>query len=69
MLFRSAEIGTILIERSRQTIVVADSSKIGRRGFTPIAPATAIDVLVTDAEADAAELSALRQAGVDVHIA
>jgi len=64
-----AEIGTILIERSRQTIVVADSSKIGRRGFTPIAPATAIDVLVTDAEADAGELSALRQAGVDVHIA
>ena len=64
-----AEIGTILIERSRQTIVVADSSKIGRRGFTPIAPATAIDVLVTDGEADAAELSALRQAGVDVHIA
>ena len=48
-----AEVGTILIERSRQTIVVADSSKIGRRGFTPIAPATAIDVLVTDAEADA----------------
>jgi DeoR/GlpR family transcriptional regulator of sugar metabolism len=49
--------------------VVADSSKIGRRGFTPIAPATAIDMLVTDAEADAEELSALRQAGVDVHVA
>ena len=64
-----AEIGTILIERSRQTIVVADSSKIGRRGFTPIAPAKAIDVLVTDGEADPGELSALRQAGIDVHIA
>ena len=64
-----AEIGTILIERARRTIVVADSSKIGRRGFTPIAPATAIDVLVTDEHADEDELSALRQAGIEVHIA
>jgi DeoR/GlpR family transcriptional regulator of sugar metabolism len=64
-----AEIGTILIERSRQTIVVADSSKIGRRGFIPIAPATAIDMLVTDEHASADELSALRQAGIDVHSA
>jgi len=64
-----AEIGTILIERARRTIVVADSSKIGRRGFTPIAPVTAVDVLVTDQHADAEELSALRQAGIDVHIA
>ena len=64
-----AEIGTLLIERARRTLVVADSSKIGRRGFTPIAPATAIDVLVTDEHADAEELSALRQAGIDVHIA
>jgi len=64
-----AEIGTILIERARRTIVVADSSKIGRRGFTPIAPVTAIDVLVTDEHADPQELSALRQAGIDVHIA
>jgi DeoR/GlpR family transcriptional regulator of sugar metabolism len=64
-----AEIGTLLVERARRTLVVADSSKIGRRGFTPIAPATAIDVLVTDEHADAEQLSALREAGIDVHIA
>ena len=64
-----AEIGTILIERARRTIVVADSSKIGRRGFTPIAPATAIDVLVTDDHANENELSTLRQAGIEIHIA
>jgi DeoR/GlpR family transcriptional regulator of sugar metabolism len=64
-----AEIGTILIERARRTIVVADSSKIGRRGFTPIAPATAIDVLVTDEHADEQELSALREAGIEIHTA
>jgi DeoR/GlpR family transcriptional regulator of sugar metabolism len=64
-----AEIGTVLIERARQTIVVADSSKIGRRGFTPIAAAQAIDILVTDEHAPADEVSALRQAGIDVRIA
>src|SRR5580692_6127237 len=41
-----AEVGSVLIERARQTIVVADSAKIGRRGFTPIAPASAIDILI-----------------------
>jgi DeoR/GlpR family transcriptional regulator of sugar metabolism len=64
-----AEIGTILVERARRTIVVADSSKVGRPGFTPIAPAAAIDLLVTDEHADEHELAALRQAGIDVHIA
>ncbi|WP_033289856.1 DeoR/GlpR family DNA-binding transcription regulator [Amycolatopsis jejuensis] len=63
-----AEIGTVLIERARQTIVVADSSKIGRRGFTAIAPTTAVDVLVTDSAADPEELDALRDSGMQVHV-
>lgn len=63
-----AEVGTTLIERARRTVVVADSSKVGRRGFTPIAPASAVDCLITDEGADDEELSALRAAGVDVHI-
>ncbi len=64
-----AEIGAVLIERARRTIVVADSTKIGRRGFTSIAPSTAIDCVVTDSAADENELAALRDAGVEVHIA
>lgn len=63
-----AEIGTVLVERARRTIVVADSSKIGRRGFTPIAAAAAVDCLVTDDEADPGELAALRALGVEVHV-
>ena len=61
-----AQIGTTLIDRARRTIVVADSSKIGRRGFMPIAPVGAIDVLVTDEGAPSEELSALRAQGVEV---
>jgi DeoR/GlpR family transcriptional regulator of sugar metabolism len=62
-----AEIGSVIVERARKTIVVADSSKIGRRGFTPIAPTSAIHALVTDEAADPAELTALRDRGIDVH--
>ena len=63
-----AEIGAVLIERARRTVVVADSSKVGRRGFTPIAPSASVDLLVTDSGADRDELDALRAVGVDVHV-
>jgi DeoR/GlpR family transcriptional regulator of sugar metabolism len=62
-----AEIGSVIVERARKTVVVADSSKIGRRGFTPIAPTSAIQTLVTDEGADPTELKALRDRGVEVH--
>lgn len=61
-----AEIGTVLVERAQRTVVVADSSKVGRRGFTPIAASSAVDCLVTDSDADPAELAALRKTGVEV---
>lgn len=64
-----AEIGSVIVGRARKTIVVADSSKIGRRGFTSIAPTSAVHTVVTDAAADAAELEALRAAGIVVVIA
>jgi DeoR/GlpR family transcriptional regulator of sugar metabolism len=64
-----AEIGTVIIERASQTIVVADSSKIGRHGFTTIAPISAVDILITDDNADPSELAAFRDAGVNIHIA
>jgi DeoR/GlpR family transcriptional regulator of sugar metabolism len=64
-----AEIGAIMIERARRTVVVADSTKIGRAGFTPIVPIRAVDVLVTDTDADPGEVSALRALGVEVILA
>ncbi len=64
-----AEIGTIIVRRARRTIVVADSSKIGRRGFTAIAPIASVHTVITDADADPDELKALRDSGVGVVIA
>jgi DeoR/GlpR family transcriptional regulator of sugar metabolism len=64
-----AEVGATMIARARKVIVVADSSKIGRQGFTPIAPTESVDVIVTDDAADGIEIAALRERGVEVVIA
>ncbi|MDQ8706109.1 DeoR/GlpR family DNA-binding transcription regulator [Streptomyces sp. LHD-70] len=64
-----AEIGATIARQAARTIVVADSSKIGKRGFTQIAPISAVNVLVTDAGADEKELDRLREAGIDIVIA
>ncbi|RLV49743.1 DeoR/GlpR transcriptional regulator [Nocardioides mangrovicus] len=61
-----AEIGTIIVKRARKVIVVADSSKVGRRGFAHIAPISTLTTLITDSGADPEELAALKAGGVDV---
>ncbi|MGW5238543.1 DeoR/GlpR family DNA-binding transcription regulator [Monashia sp. NPDC004114] len=57
-----------MIERSKQVICVATGDKLGVRTFASICPATRIDHLVTTAGAAQAEVDALRDAGVDVHM-
>ena len=63
-----AQVGATLVARARMTIVVADSSKVGRRGFTPICSMDAVDLLVTDVDADHAEIAALTASGLAVDL-
>jgi DeoR/GlpR family transcriptional regulator of sugar metabolism len=63
-----AQVGTTLVNRARHIIVVADSTKVGRHGFTSIAPVESIDVLVTDTGADPDEVANLRARGVEVRL-
>lgn len=63
-----ATIGTTMVSRAQRTIVVADSSKVGRTGFTPISAIEDIDVLVTDDDVDEAEVARLRARGVEIII-
>ena len=63
-----AEIGSVIVQRARRTIVVADSSKIGRRGFTSIAPLAAVHTVITDEGADQATLRAFAEQGIDVQV-
>ena len=55
-----------LIKRARRAIVVADGSKLGRAAFARICELDEIDELITDADAPAAELEGLRDAGLEV---
>jgi len=61
-----ASINHLMARQAAQVVVVADSSKIGRRAFARICTASEIDVLVTDtglADEDAARFT---EAGVQV---
>ena len=46
--YREVDVSRQMIERSNSVIVVADHSKIGKEGFSYIAPFDSVDVLVTD---------------------
>lgn len=61
-----AAIKTAMIAAGARRIVLADSSKLGLDSTVSFAALADIDVLVTDAGASARDLSALREAGVEV---
>jgi DeoR family transcriptional regulator of aga operon len=52
-----------------QVIIVADSSKVGRRAFARICTAREIDTLVTDTGIPAEEAARLKDAGLNVILA
>jgi DeoR/GlpR family transcriptional regulator of sugar metabolism len=64
-----AEVGAVATSRARKVIAVADSSKLGRQGFTPIVPLSDIHVLITDIGADPDLVAEIRAAGVEVLLA
>jgi DeoR family transcriptional regulator, fructose operon transcriptional repressor len=58
-----------MMAAARRTIVVADSSKLGKHSFAQIAPLQAMQVLVTDAKPTEDLNAALRDSGVQVIVA
>ncbi len=61
-----AETDRHLMAAARNLVILADSSKFGRRGPVRLATTTQIGTLVTDADAPAAELDPWRASGVEV---
>jgi DeoR family transcriptional regulator of aga operon len=55
-----------LIARAERTLVVADSSKIGRAAFARIVDAAAVEELITDRAADGDEVALLAELGLRV---
>jgi DeoR/GlpR family transcriptional regulator of sugar metabolism len=64
-----AEIGAVIASRARRVVVVADSTKIGRQGFTAIIPLAEVHVLVTDLAADPDQVTRAREMGIEVVLA
>ncbi|HBP37183.1 MAG TPA: hypothetical protein DD640_00245 [Clostridiales bacterium] len=60
------EINRLMMERSSCTIVVADYSKIGFESFSVLGAMSDARYLVTNQNADAAMLTAIRDSGVEV---
>jgi DeoR family transcriptional regulator of aga operon len=61
-----AEVDRMMVERSRQVILVTDSSKLGRVGFVPVKPISAFHMLVTDTNAPPDIVKSIRDSGVEV---
>ena len=63
-----AQTNHALLARARQVIVVADSSKLGKRALARICEVDAVHEVITDGGAEAAEIGRLRGAGVTVTV-
>lgn len=63
-----AHLNNIMIERSDKVYVLADSSKINKRGFGKICNIDKIDVLITDNNIEKSDLKKLESVGVEVII-
>src|SRR3984957_15341201 len=61
-----ASINRLMGQQAGRVIVVADSSKVGRRAFARICTIGEVDVLVTDTGIAAQDAARLEAAGVDV---
>lgn len=57
------------LESAARSVVVADSSKLGKSQMIQIAPLDRIDVLFTGTEAPAEELEILREVGLEIEVA
>lgn len=65
----TAESRRAIIAAARERVALADHSKLGIELLHRVAPLTALDILVTDAAADDAQLLPIREAGVEVLVA
>ncbi len=61
-----ARVKSALIAAARRTVVLADSSKVGREDFAHVASLSRIDALITDSGIDVEHLIELEMTGLEV---
>ena len=63
-----ANLNRVMMKASQKTIVLADSSKFGRRGFSTICDLDAIDHIITDNKIPSKILNDLQERGIEVTV-
>jgi DeoR family transcriptional regulator of aga operon len=63
-----AQLNAQMIRIARKVVAVSDSSKLLRRNLSVIAPVEQVDLLITDRNADAQCIKAIRACGVEVKL-
>lgn len=66
---REAELNRKMMAVAQKTIVLADSTKFGRRGFAKISNMEDVDVIITDPGISSKDVKALDELGIDLIIA
>lgn len=66
---REASLNQKMMAAAQKTIVLADSSKFGRRGFAKIADIDAVDVIITDAGISPKVIKRIEDLGIELIIA
>jgi len=66
---REANLNQQMIASAQKTIVLADSSKFGRRGFARIADIDAVDIIITDAGISPKLVRKVEDLGIELIIA
>ena len=66
---REANLNQKMMAAAQKTIVLADSSKFGRRGFAKIADIDAVDAIITDAGVSPQVVKRIEELGIELIIA
>ena len=64
-----AAVGRALIASADRAVVLADHTKLGKRGLVRVCPLEQLSLLITDARAAPEQLASLRRAGLEVIVA
>ena len=66
---REAELNRLMMKAAQKPIVLADSSKFGRRGFAKIGDLEEIDLIITDSDISPKNEKRIHDLGIDLVIA
>ena len=65
----TTNLNQVMMQAAQKVVVLADSSKFGRRGFGKICDLDAIDHIITDKHVSSKTLEELRERGIEVTVA